>query len=86
MFHLPAGQTVVEVSGATYPTLDKLRIDVTGATVKASYRPTLPAGERLPGITAAHLEVVGRQVRYQQGAVDFAVLVRWAGLGPLACG
>ena len=21
-----------------------------------------------------------------QGAVDFAVLVRWAGLGPLACG
>ncbi|MCI0458819.1 MAG: hypothetical protein L0Z62_17815 [Gemmataceae bacterium] len=73
MLHLPADRTVVEVAGAHYPTLDKLRIDVTGATVRETYRPRLSTGPHQPGITAAQLEIVGRQLRYQQVAVDFAL-------------
>jgi hypothetical protein len=73
MFHLPAGQTIVDATGADYPALDRLHIDVTGASLKETYRPQLPAGPRQPGITTSQLEIVGRPVHYQQAALDFAL-------------
>src|SRR5438105_722770 len=68
MFDLPPARTAVEVDGTGYPTLARLRIDLTGASARKDYRPTPPAASGPAGLSAARLEIAGRPVHYGQAA------------------
>lgn len=72
VFTLPKGDATVRAEGGAYPAIDRLRIDLDGATVRATtppQKPKAPAG-RQPGVSVGRLDVQGRPIRYQQSAVD----------------
>ncbi|HEY7120773.1 MAG TPA: hypothetical protein VH475_29580 [Tepidisphaeraceae bacterium] len=60
----------VSVEGGTFPDVASIRIDLSGATVKADQPPPprpVPTGQRLPGITLGRLDVSGHPIFYQSG-------------------
>jgi hypothetical protein len=72
LFTLPDEQSAVVVEGDGYPAADRLRIDLSGATVAPQGRPPEPVGggPPEPGPSFRRLEVVGHPVRYQEVALD----------------
>jgi hypothetical protein len=68
---LPDERTAVLVEG-DFPTADRLRIDLSGATVTPSGQPPEPDGLEpvQPGPSFRRLEVVAHPVRYQGAALD----------------
>ncbi|HSZ54013.1 MAG TPA: hypothetical protein VK797_00010 [Tepidisphaeraceae bacterium] len=79
VLRFPQRDKVVVVSGGgTYPALDRVKIDLTDATVVTETltpRPE-PAGTGAAGITVASLDVVGQPIRHQAAKVNFALHAR----------
>src|SRR3954468_12675800 len=72
VFTLPKGDATVRAEGGTYPAIDRLRIDLDGATVRTKTPPRKPKATagRQPGVTVGRLDVQGHPIRYEQSAVD----------------
>jgi hypothetical protein len=72
LFALPDERAAVAVEGDRYPAADRLRIDLSGATVAPRGRPPEPVGEEpsQPGPGFRRLEVVAHPLRYQAAALD----------------
>jgi hypothetical protein len=70
---LPAGKQPVEIQNEAYPALRFLRIDLTGATIRNEFQPARPIGEKLPAVTAARFEMLGRPVYSDSAAVYYEV-------------
>jgi hypothetical protein len=77
---LPAARQVVEADSDSYPAFQTLRIDLTEARLREEYQPARPAGERLPGITAARLDLLGRPVYSGTAAIHYEVALTEARL------
>jgi hypothetical protein len=63
----------VRIQASQYPVVERLLIDVTGATVRSDYPFQRPEGTERPGVTVEQLELVGRPVCYQQGAITVEI-------------
>jgi hypothetical protein len=72
LFTLPEEQSVVLVEGDGYPAADRLRIDLSGATIAPSDRPPDPEGMQpaQPGPSLRRLEIVAHPLRYREAALD----------------
>lgn len=70
---LPAGRPPVRCAAPNYPEVDRLEVNLDGATVKSAQPPPkpTPVGTREPGIHVGQLEVTGRPIRYENGTVEF---------------
>lgn len=66
---------VVRVNGGQYPDVNQLRIDLSGASLKARQPPPKPAGvgQSRAGLHASALEVLGHPVRVQEAPIHFDV-------------
>jgi hypothetical protein len=69
---------LVSAAGGTYPNIDKVRIELSGATVNLAKLPPRPkpAGERKPGVKVGELEVVGQPIRIENSAMYFRLFGR----------
>jgi hypothetical protein len=70
---LPAARQVVEADSNSFPSLQRLKIDLTEARVRDEYHLAKPTGERQPGITTARLEILGRPVYTGPAAIYYEV-------------
>jgi hypothetical protein len=68
----PQGKTVVVIQGGRYPQFEKVKVDLTGASIisAAPPPPPKPQGQRDPGPTAAELRIVGKPIRYQGRGIN----------------
>jgi hypothetical protein len=70
---LPEKGNVVAVEGGRFPAIKSLKIDLSGATVKANEPPPppQPKGKRQPGISVGGLQVIAHPIRYEKSHADF---------------
>ena len=70
---LAAKGDAVTAEGGKFPSIKKLKINLTNASVSAAEPPPKPeaAGKRQPGVAVEQLEITGKPVRYEQNKLDF---------------
>ncbi len=75
VFLIPAGVEPVRAEGADWVMLDKLAINLDGATIRTDERPENPGAltDREPGFSARSLAVSGNPVRYQEASAIFSL-------------
>src|SRR5436190_22975153 len=75
VFTLPKQDRTVTASGGSFPAIQLLKVDLDGATVRATELPPKPkpTGGRERGVTVDRFEVTGRPIRYQQSQVNLGV-------------
>jgi hypothetical protein len=69
LLEIPSDPVVVREKG--YPDLDEIAVDLSGARMRANApRPSFPAGEGDPALTARHLMVTAHPLSFGNAAVD----------------
>jgi hypothetical protein len=68
--------SAASAEGGKFPSIKKLRINLTNAAVSAAEPPPKPrpTGKRERGITVDHLEVVGKPIKYEQNKLDLELI------------
>jgi hypothetical protein len=76
----PAGHIAVVTEGGVYPAIEKVKVDLSGASVAAAAPPPppKPRGEREAGPTVGELAVVGKPILYQGRPIEFELNARGA--------
>jgi hypothetical protein len=80
VFALPAEDSAVKVvvDGKGFPQVERVKIDLSGASVNATEPPPkpTPSGARQPGVHVDTLEVVGHPIKYGQHKLDLTLNAR----------
>src|SRR5689334_19997394 len=68
----PSGRKVVALEGGTYPSFEKVTVDLSGSSVNGTVPPPPPKskGARDPGPSAAELRIVGKPIKYQGRGIN----------------
>jgi hypothetical protein len=72
VFTFPDPNAVVKIEGGRWPLMERVVVNMSGATVRIAEIPPKPepVGPRVPGISVVYLEVLGHPIRYQQSKCD----------------
>lgn len=72
LFTFPSGESrPVRVEGGNFPEVDRIRLDLSGATIDARRPPPKPVGvgQPRPGVRASNLEILGHPIRVREAGV-----------------
>lgn len=78
VFTFPDANSVVKIDGANWPVMERVVVNMSGATVRIAEPPPKPepVGLREPGISVGQLAILGHPVRYQQSKCDLELTAR----------
>src|SRR5690242_20191483 len=74
----PKKNNVVTAQGGSFPEIDKMRIDLSGASVSIRKPPPQPKprGKRQSGVQIGQLDVVGQPIQYEKSKANFSLKAR----------
>jgi hypothetical protein len=72
---LPAGRSVVTVTGDAFPAISSIEVNLDGAAIRTGALPPKPVGvgDRRPGISVEQARLSGHPIRHQQARLELDV-------------